>query len=91
MFYYKVNLIERKITLDAGTTKNNEPRVIFLRGELYKAISEQKTIRDNLYEKCSYVFFRDGKKVKKDFRKQWEKALNECGFRLKYKWYAYRS
>jgi integrase len=74
----QVNITDRKITLDARITKNEESRNIYLTGELLEIILNQKKLRDTKYPQCTYVFFRKGEKIKY-FRKSWYKACVKTG------------
>ncbi|MHB8882522.1 MAG: tyrosine-type recombinase/integrase [Thermodesulfovibrionales bacterium] len=75
----KVNPEERKIHLSPLDTKNKEPRIIYLAGELCVTIKNQKIIRDEKHPDCPYVFFRNGERIR-DFRHSWETALRASGF-----------
>jgi integrase len=74
----QANMVEGKITLKAGTTKNDEPRVIFLNGELLEAIKTQYALKELLHSKCKHVFFRDGEPIRV-FRRVWVSACNATG------------
>ena len=78
----QVNIFDRKITLDAGTTKNNEARVIYLFGELYDSLFRQKAIGDKLHPQCPYVFYRKGERIK-DFGDAWDTACKKAGLERK--------
>lgn len=84
----QIDIFGRKVILDAKTTKNDEQRVIYLSGELYEVILDQKKIRDEdfeqkkkkdkEYQQCPYVFFKDGAKIG-EFRKTWSNACVSVG------------
>ncbi|HEU5409897.1 MAG TPA: site-specific integrase, partial [Candidatus Acidoferrales bacterium] len=69
-----VSLAEKEIRLDAGTTKNDEPRSIPLIGELPEmlAILRQKN------PDGKFVFTRNGKPLA-SFRKAWTAACSRAG------------
>jgi len=69
----KVNLFDQTITLDPGSTKNDEGRVLYLTGELLDAIRQRYQER-----KGPFVFHRDGEKIG-SFRKVWSKAFRDAG------------
>lgn len=71
----KIDLKAGTVTLDPGTTKNDQGRVIFLNSELRDVLKGQLA---NRRLGCLYVFHRDGGRIK-DFRGAWETACNAAG------------
>jgi len=71
----QVDLGARVVRLEAGTTKNDDARLLPLTPELYEVLAMQKAICERRYPDCSWVFSRCGKPIL-DFRGAWEIA---CG------------
>jgi integrase len=74
----QVDLMEQVVRLEAGTTKNDEARMIPLAPDLYEVLKMQKSIRDQKYPTCPWVFFREGEEIL-DFRGAWEEACKAAG------------
>ncbi len=71
----QVDILNRAIRLDPGTTKNSEGRTVIMTTEtfeLLKACVEGKRPED-------HVFTRDGGKPVKNFRGSWEAACTSAG------------
>jgi integrase len=75
----QVDLVHRMIRLEAGETKNDEPRIIPLRvEELYQSISMQRSIHDERFPESPWVFSRQGERIV-NFYKAWENACKAAG------------
>ena len=75
----QVDLMEGKITLRSGDTKNKEPRVIYLKRELLEVIHFQRALRDQKFPQCPWVFFGENGDRIRDFRGAWDSACIEAG------------
>jgi integrase len=78
LHWHQVDLISRTVHLEAGTTKNDQPRTIAMTGELFKILRSRKKIRDLHFPECEHVFFNKGKKICK-FERAWKSAANRAG------------
>jgi integrase len=70
----QVDLAERVVRLEPGTTKNDEARNLPLTTELYEVLSMQRSIRDTKFPACPWVFFSEsGGKIGR-FQRSWRTA-----------------
>ena len=76
----QVDLMERVVRLEPGTTKNEEARLLPLAPQLYESLKSQRTIRTRSIRDCPWVFFwhDTGKRIR-DFRGAWEAASKTAG------------
>ena len=76
----QVELGGRIVRLEPGETKNKEARHFVMVPDLYLSLAAQKTIRDEKYPACPWVFFRyaTGKRIR-DFRGAWATACDSAG------------
>ncbi len=75
----QVDLMEGKITLRPEDTKNKEPRVIYLQGELLEVIHFQMALRNQKCPSCPWVFFGETGERIKDLRGAWDTACIAAG------------
>ncbi|MFQ5695241.1 MAG: tyrosine-type recombinase/integrase [Terriglobia bacterium] len=74
----QVNLLDRQVRLDPGTTKNDQPRVIPLTRELLEVLKGQLQRRNAARPDCPLVFFRKERSIG-NFRKAWARACRAAG------------
>jgi integrase len=81
----QVDLDNRIIKLDPGTTKSGEGRTLVLEGELLELIEQQwqrRAVAEIPNQSpaliCSYVFHRRGRPIK-DFREAWDRVSKSVG------------
>lgn len=70
-----VDLKEKTVRIEAGESKNEEGRTIYIDSELNEILLEQKRIRRL---GCPYVFHRNGERIQ-TFRKSWIQACEKAG------------
>ncbi len=79
LHWEQVDLSERIVRLEAGTTKNDEPRLLPLTNELFEVLSMQRSIRDAKHSGCPWVFFDESGRPIRCFRRSWETACEAAG------------
>lgn len=74
----QVDLVERKVTLEAGKTKNDDSRLVYMNEELYRTLAFLKAERDIKHPGCEWVFHLDGEPIR-IFRDSWKSACKAAG------------
>ena len=75
----QVDLLERVVRLEPGTTKNDEARNLPLTSELFETLSMQKSIRDAKFPACPWVFFNEAGGRIGRFQRSWRTACTVAG------------
>jgi integrase len=76
--WVQVDLQQSVVRLEAGTTKNDEARILPLVPELQEILAERKQIRDLEYPRCPWVFFNEGERIR-SFKTAWAGACTRAG------------
>jgi len=81
MKWDQVNLSQETVTLNAGETKNDEARIVYLDNELKGIFERQLEARKHGQKILPYVFLNEDKTDRiKSFRKAWISACIKAGF-----------
>jgi integrase len=75
----QVDLMERVVRLEPGTTKNDEARNLPLTTELFEVLSMQRSVRDIKFPTCPWVFFNEAGGRIGRFRRSWRTACLGVG------------
>ena len=75
----QVDLAAKEVRLHQDDTKNAEPRILPLFGELYEMLKMLDEKRRALHPECRWVFTRDGHNRIKDLRGAWDEACKRAG------------
>src|SRR5678809_496438 len=70
----QVDLHHMRITLDPGTTKNDEARTLPVYGEMAQWHDMQRSIRDARFPQCRYEYYQDDGSPVGEFKKKKKKA-----------------
>jgi len=76
--WQNVDLAQRSVRLDPGTTKNDDGRLVYLDGELLDTLHALKHERDLHFPHCPWVSHRHGEPIK-DFRSAWQSTQKAVG------------
>jgi integrase len=75
-----IDLVNGIVRLEAGETKNDEGRTVYLDDELKEVFNRQWEIRKQTQRLTGYVFPNEnGRSQIKDFRGAWRKACKDAG------------
>jgi len=75
----QIDLVERVVRLEPGTTKNAEARNLPLTTELFEVLSMQRSVRDTKWPACPWVFFNESGERIGQFRRSWATACKAAG------------
>lgn len=64
--------------LEAGTTKNDEARILPLVPEILEILAARKKLRETRYPQCSWAFFHEGEPIR-SFKTAWYGACTRAG------------
>lgn len=75
----QVDFKNQQIRLEPGTTKNKHGRTLPIYGDMTQWLDMQKSIRDEKFPNCPWVFFSPDGKQLGEFRKTWKTACMAAG------------
>ena len=84
LFIDQYNAVERQLILKPLGTKTKEPRILKLDPEMDEVIKKQIKIRNKFFPECPYIFFNEAGNRIKEFRDEWDSALINAGYGLKF-------